>query len=165
MKKALNNYDIPTQKMRARIFVSFVSTLWFILSLSGCTSYPSERDAKKAFETHIKIKINEQVIDKKQIDDGVIEILSFRKVNAQSREESGVKIYVVEYEAEIKYPKGLNLKYKHCLDTSKFQGWECYSLLWRGLMVRDKGQNEKLRDEIVFEKTEKGWRDKLGNIY
>lgn len=142
-----------------------VSILWFILLLSGCTNYPSERDARNAFESHIKRNISDIVIDKKQINDGVIEILSFRKVNAQMREESGVKIYVLEYEAEIRYPKGINLKYKHCLDTSTFQGWDCYLMLMNGLKVRDKGQSEKLKDKIVFEKTEKGWRDKLGNIY
>lgn len=152
------------QKARVHIF-SFVSIIGFALLLSACTKYPSEGDGKNAFESYIKKVINEQVIDKKQKNGGEIEILGFKKVNAQKKEESGVKIYILEYESEIKYPKGLNLKYKRCLDTSRFQGWDCYLASLGGLKVRDKGQSEKLKGEIVFEKTEKGWRDKLGNIY
>lgn len=162
LKKA--NMKTTAQKSSVHIF-RFVSILLFILLLSACINYPSERDGKNAFESKIKRAINEQIIDKKQINDGTTEILSFKKVNAQRQEKSGVKLYILEYEAEIRYPKGLNLKYKRCLDTSQFQGWDCYLASMGGLKVRDKGQSEKLNGEIVFEKTEKGWRDELGNIY
>jgi len=127
-----------------------------LMIVSACAKNPSETDARKVFENTIRTRF----------DNTVIEIVSFKKVNAQTREDSGVKIYVVEYAAEMRYPNGLNANMKHCLDTSRFQGWDCYMFMLTDGRVRDKGQIEGVGGEIIFEKTEKGWRDtRFGNIY
>lgn len=102
----------------------------------GCTSsQPSEADARAIFEKRWA----------EQLQKGTAKILTFKKVNGQAAEFMGVKIYKLDYEAEIEYPQGLNL---HCKDT--FCGY--------AIEIKEVGEREIIRDSETFEKTEQGWR-------
>jgi hypothetical protein len=63
------------------------------LILSGCGGGTvSENSARTAYEKSTPV-----------IVDGKAKLISFRKINAQKSEAFGVKMYAVEYEAELKF--------------------------------------------------------------
>ena len=68
--------------------------LWVLYNSNIDASDPSEADARKVFENQRE----------ERLKDGLAEILTFKKVNAESQEILGVRLYIVEYEAEIRYP-------------------------------------------------------------
>ena len=122
----------------------------FAVLLTGCfgDSPPTESDARSVFENQLG----------KKFKDGTIKINSFKKINGLSREASGIKIYTLEYEAEIEYPNGLNTQ---CISKNgKFMGWDC----WR-VETAEVGKKIKKNDEISFTMTENGWKGPDKNIY
>lgn len=117
-----------------------------VISCSG--GVPSESDARDVFASRYREKI----------DQGLVQVDSFSKVNAQQGEMFGVKFYKVEYQATISWPKGLNTQ---CLGNNQdFKGWNCWMV-----ETRNVGQAENLTGELGFEKTEKGWKGENGNVY
>lgn len=134
--------------MKPQNIVCFHVVLIVAILITGCggTSVPTERDARVVFENQLG----------NAFKSGIVKVVSFRKVNGQSGEESGVKFYNLEYEAEIEYPNGLNA---HCSKT-KFTGWDCWMK-----EIRAKGEKEKQKEQMTFHKTEKGWKGPDDNIY
>lgn len=63
--------------------------------LYGCSTKPSVNDGEKAFE-------NKLIEDIKNEE---LEVTGFKKINAVSGEEAGIKFYIMEYEGEIRYLK------------------------------------------------------------
>ncbi|MBL4734330.1 MAG: hypothetical protein JKY18_03145 [Flavobacteriales bacterium] len=111
--------------------------LFGMLVFSSCSSLPSEGDAQLVFENRWR----------KKIDEGVLRINSFEKVNGQESEVSGVQIYEIEYQAEIEYLKDNKPDFlKKAVGTNK-------------------GNIKNPTGKIRFEKTEKGWKGQDGNIY
>jgi uncharacterized OB-fold protein len=55
---------------------------------------PSEADARKVFENL-----------RQESNSGVAEIVSFKQVSSETQEILGVKLYSVDYEAELRFPK------------------------------------------------------------
>lgn len=109
--------------------------------LIGCGfSTPSESDAKAVFEKKYE----------KEIKDGTVKVTKFKKVDGQSAEFAGVKLYQLKYEAEIEYPKGLHPECKNPSAGITPCGFY-YSF-------KEIGGKENLTGEINFEKTEKGWQ-------
>ena len=125
--------------------------LLIVLFKSVWIDYPTESEARIVFERQ----------HREQINGGFVEIVSFKKTNGQSSEMNGVKFYTIEYEADIKYPKGIN---SNCSRT-EFTGWDCWFAAIGGGQIRQKGEVEKRRDKITFERTEKGWKGPDGTIY
>ena len=82
------------------LYLSFF--LLIICSLNGCTSKPSEADARKAFE-NISVDLFKERGEKVEVGD--IRINSFKKVNAVSGERDGVKFYKIEYDVEVECSK------------------------------------------------------------
>jgi hypothetical protein len=123
--------------------------LLLALIVVGCSGgVPSESDARDVFASKYQ----------KNIDQGLVKIESFSKVNAQQGEMFGVKFYTVEYQASISWPKGLNTQ---CLgNNDNFKGWSCWMV-----DTRNVGQVETSTGELRFEKTEKGWKGKNGDVY
>ena len=116
----------------------------FAVLLSSCDlSNPSLSEARTVFE-----KPHE-----KEIKDGIKRISKFTKVDGQSAEMFGVKLYAFKYEAEIEYPKGAN---PECKNPVGFQP-SCISNKYR-----EPGEKEKFSGEIKFEKTENGWQPTRG---
>jgi hypothetical protein len=96
-----------------------ISSLLFACSLS----YPSEDDGRKAFSERNK---------------GILKVKSFRKTDGKSMEAMGVKMYEMNFEAEVE-----------CLT---------FALTMDGVTCYQKGQTQKVQNSIRFEKSEKGWR-------
>lgn len=113
--------------------------------LSACSGTPSESDGRAFFENHWK----------EAIQNGTVKVSSFKKVNGQSGEMMGIKFYRLAYEAKIEYPKGLNTR---CLESNP--PLECIVGV---VKVRSIGQKEVIKEEITFEKTEKGWKAEGGH--
>ena len=86
-----------------------------------------KRRARKVFE-------NEQ---KGALSHGA-EIVSFHQINGQTAEEHGIKMYGMEYEAEVKYPAS---------------------------PYRPAGETRKDKGVLRFEQTEKGWKAQDGEVY
>lgn len=115
--------------------VGFMILLFF--TACGFT-YPLESEAQLVLEKRYK----------NEIKDGTIKITKFRKIDGQSAELVGVKLYTLKYEAEIEYPKGLNPQCKDGRD------WGCGITL----SFYEIGGKETVKGEVIFQKTENGWQ-------
>jgi len=134
------------------VIVAMVAIVFvFVVYKSAFETYPSEAHARRFFDKQ----------NREQINGGVIEVLRFKKINGQSSEINGIRLYTIEYEAEVKYPKGIN---SNCGGPG-FAGWDCWFATLGGGQVKQKGEVEKVRDKITFERTEKGWKGPDGDIY
>ena len=139
------------------VAVIFAGTLllWVLYKSGTGADYPAAADARKVLEN----------LREKQLREASAEIVGFEKVGAESREVLGVLLYTVEYEAEIKYPKGLNLAFGHCIQPSTSSNPECQSFLSAGKIVRAKGETEKLHGQMIFKKADQGWQGEDGIFY
>ena len=113
--------------------------------LAGCSSKPSESDMKQKIEQQIQ-----------QNSNGLIKLIGFQKTNGKDMEFAGVKIYEMEWVANLEFTGD-------CLwDKSNFsaipppQGIDW--LLHMGKQKVQKGRRIDLSGKTTFEKTEKGWR-------
>jgi hypothetical protein len=97
-----------------------------LILISACSTDPSESDARKVFEDHWKDNIKNEEF----------KIISFKRGDAKIGEGFGMKIYIMKYEAEIKYLKG-----------------------------PQKGEIEKIKGEIIFRKAIGGDLGWMGEIY
>lgn len=134
--------------------ISYTSILIavFAMGLSACSEgIPTEGDARQVFE-------NMTNRGEKNLKTGDLELKSFKKMNAKEVDILGTKAHVIEFEAELSYPKGWNVQ---CLGEAGKQ-----NII--GCMMADShevGATEVTKGEVIFEKTEKGWRGPDDNIY
>lgn len=128
-----------------RFFQPIGIILLSIFLIVGCSSKPSESDAKQAFEQEIQENSN-----------GLIKLISFKKTNGiekqRSKLEGGGAFYTMEWIATIE---------STC---------DCYWWLWdfriqtdpdsgmRGVTYHHKGERVDVIGATDFEKTENGWR-------
>lgn len=122
----------------AQAFTYLLIYIALFALLSGCTGgTPSEADARQEFGKESKWSY--------EIKNGVVKVLSFKKVNGQAMEFMGVKFYEMDYEAQLEFlkntPQGVSGGPKKAGDRITVKG------------------------KIEFEKTEKGWRGKSGAVY
>lgn len=120
-----------------------------LLTACGGSSTPSESDGRAVFENRLK----------QTLQNGTVKLVRFNKVNGQMGEETGIKFYKLQYEAEVEYPNGLNINCKDHVAGKRFS-WDCYMK-----EVREKGERQVVKEEMIFEKTEKGWKAPDGHIY
>lgn len=157
-------------KPRAMLYlhscISF-SVLTTVLIFGGCSSAPSASDAEKVVENQIH-KQTQDLIKVGLIQQGLIKLVGFEKTNAQKADVMGIKVYTIEYQAEIEF-------LDDCWWGGPLEGMVFEAIpgepgpfnafLYMGKKRVRKGQREKVRGEIQFEKTEKGWRGPDGQIY
>jgi hypothetical protein len=110
-----------------------------LVVLAGCSRTPSVGAAREAFEDKWAGKIK----------GGAFEVRGFKRVDGESRDVFGVKLYTLQYEVEVKH--GRDVVYR---GTDR---------LLEGLADRfdrshSKGQIERVRGHVTFRRTEKGWR-------
>ena len=117
--------------------IAFGIILLGMFAFAACSSLPSESDAEQVFANKWK----------KKIDQGIVRINSFEKTNGQESEVSGVKIYEIEYQAELEYLK------------------DNKPALLKKAIGSNKGNIKNPSGTIRFEKTEKGWKGQDGNVY
>jgi hypothetical protein len=122
--------------------------------LVSCSSTPSSSDAQQIVQKQIE-----------KFSQGRIKLVSFQKTNGQEGNLMGVKIYNLEYKCEIEFLD--NCKWIPPFGTAKLpksQGfWDKFNddMLsgMDGRRPMKKGQKADITNQIVFEKTEKGWRE------
>jgi hypothetical protein len=139
-------------KLLSKIVLYFSMTI-LLAFLVGCSSTPSASDGKKVLADTIH-----------QQSKGLIKLVSFNKTNGQSAEVMGTKQYSMEYDAEIEF-------LEDCYWGGFLGGFEAIkpnpgafgeiANLMGGKRPAKKGQHEKIKGKIQFEKTEKGWRGQL----
>lgn len=139
-------------KTLSKIMLCLSITLLLVL-LVGCSSTPSASDGEKILVDTIQKQSN-----------GLIKLSSFKKTNGQSGEMMGVKLYSMEYDAEIEFQED-------CYWGGFLGGFEAIrpnpgalgevANRMGGRRPAKKGQHEKIKGKIQFEKTEKGWRGQL----
>ena len=114
--------------------------VWIGFGLLGCSeSLPSESDARQSYTVKYGRELN----------GGVFTLDSFKKINAQESEVFGVKMYTVEYEAQITYLKD-HSAYAALGGLGEYLG--------PTIGTGRQGEQKNLRGQIIFEKTENGWR-------
>jgi hypothetical protein len=104
----------------------------------SCSDTPSNADARAVFEKQWQ----------KEIDNGVVKVTKFEKLDGVAGELMGVKLYTMKYEAEITWPKGNDIGCGQGPNSNPY--YPC--------KVRDVGQKEKFNGRIEFQKTERGWQ-------
>ena len=133
------------------LYKSVMAILFFAVAAflsGGCSSTPSESDAKKILESKIAKESG-----------GLIKLVSFTKTNAILSEVQGVKVYTLEYEATIEFLEG-----RWWLFTQGFRVSRRESATFASARFRA-GERRSITGEMEFKKTERGWRGEDGRIY
>lgn len=133
----------------------FCISLFCIVLLFSCASKPNVDDGKKYVEKLIKKNAN-----------GLIELIQFKKTNAISGENNGIKFYNMKYQATIKFKDDCWYFYKYESDkfkakpfeSSKDNYWYSYQYKLSGAIKKNKGDTTTINGELKFLKTEKGWK-------
>lgn len=114
--------------MRKNRILSLIAISILLLSFSACSSLPSEANGRESLER------------RGSQEDGFyrFSVKSFRKTNGQEQEVSGVKLYKMEFVAEIKCERD----HSFSGDISLF----CH-----------KDEVSTRTGSVSFEKTEQGW--------
>lgn len=129
--------------------------LVLILAGTGLShAQPSERAGRQVFTA----------IQKDKLGGTPFEIRSFRKTNGSTAEVFGVRVYVMEYSASVRYPKGLR---PDCIRSGNaFAGWDCFhAQSQQGIRPQPAGSTETMTGELTFQKTERGWRGQDNVLY
>ena len=127
-----------------RFFQSIGIILLSISLIVGCSSKPSETEARQPIEQ--KIQKNSK---------GLIKLISFKKTNAIASEINGVKLYEMEWIANIE------LTCDCYWLPEQFQAYTDTDVPLLSMVVFKKGQKGErfnVAGKTLFEKTENGWR-------
>jgi len=68
----------------------------------GSASVPSETDGRKVFENRVRVIANENGMQR-QLPEGVLRPVAFKKINGQLRDAGGVKKYRMDSESRVEY--------------------------------------------------------------
>lgn len=123
--------------------------------LAGCSGAPSESDARRYIEERIQSQSN-----------GLISLVGFKKTNAIDREVLGQKLHVVEFELEIEFKQDLTWKgpgpfgWEGRFDAQPGHpsGMAIMMMISQGFVQANRGERKQIAGQLVYEKTEKGWR-------
>lgn len=121
------------------------------LCLTGCggDGKPSESKARTAFEGSLK---------------GPVRLLDFRKIDAQEGEMFGVKVYSVEFEAKVEItenaviePDGTIVAWKNVprIESMRFAFGQKVA----------QGTQHSFKGQLIFQRTERGWKGPDGKVY
>lgn len=111
----------------------------------GASDTPPESMAKEYVE--------HTVIGAKKLR-GAASIEAFKKTDGWKQTTNGVEQYLLEFEMEAVFSKGLM---PECLDKARFNN-KCFDAQLDGLVPRPVGARERWKGKVLFQKTEKGWR-------
>jgi len=139
----------------------FAAALLAVLVLSGCGGPPSSSDGRKQLEIRIQSESN-----------GLIQLVSFDKTNGMEMEMGGMKVYKMEYTAEIECLENCSWggggmfgawdghfrAIKGSVDTSGLNGLMAIASGTQGMTKANKGQRTKVKGDFAFMKTEQGWK-------
>lgn len=127
--------------MRASLRPDAAKPIWLAaaaaLVLGGCSSAPTEGEARRAYEAQLAQKVRTLPFT----------VTSFSKTNGQETDILGMKMYRFFYTAEVVFPDGYN---ERCLifTDPKYCG---------GVPIPPGSVTQTFSGEIDFQKTERGW--------
>jgi hypothetical protein len=114
----------------------------------------------------------------KEHGNGLIKLVRFTKTNGQAGEMMGVKVYEMDYEAEIEFLGDCqwgrkNVGFNDRVVTwakpddrrQRRDFWSKWAEAWEGGKPAKKGERAVVTGKLFFERTEKGWRGRDGQIY
>ena len=116
--------------------------LIFSLFLSSCSNDPSETDGRKLSENKFG---------------SLAKIISFKETNAQEANYGGLKLYIMEYSAEIEYLHDATVNTWPGGEFSIRKGLERYRF---ATTQKQRGTKETREGSLYFEQTKNGWREK-----
>lgn len=116
-------------------------------TLAGCfSSNPSESDGKDAVLQ----------VYKKYLDSGDVVVESVNKTDGMAMEQGGVKMYAMNVDITLKFPKGIDCKIdwhkNNDIDVSK-----CHALGAHSDSIAP-GTSKLSSHKLTFMKSEKGWQ-------
>jgi hypothetical protein len=117
-------------------------------TLAGCfSSNPSESDGKDAVLQ----------VYKKYIDSGDVVVESVNKTDGMAMEQGGVKMYAMNVDITLKFPKGIDCK----IDWHKNKDIDNAKCMALGAALSDPiapGASKMSSHKLTFMKSEKGWQ-------
>jgi hypothetical protein len=136
----------------ARTLAAGSLALVTLAGISGCSSKPSEADARNAVEHQIQ-----------QNSRGLIKLAGFQKTNGKDMELAGVKIYEMEWTATLEFLGDCYWDSRSLAAVPKNDGRVGLDALLSlperfGKQPATRGQRTDLNGTTSFERTEKGWR-------
>jgi hypothetical protein len=131
-------------KRRTLITILLLTTL--LAGCKGSGSVPSESDGRKVFENRVRVIANENGM-MRQLPEGIVRPISFKKTNGQLKDDGGVKRYRLDYEGVVEYLVDV--------PSSPFNSFR----------KRNKGDRVTISRSMNFEMTERGWLGEDGQIY
>lgn len=127
-----------------RILPVFLIVVLILTFLAGCSSSPSASEGRDILEGVIQSNSN-----------GLIKLVEFEKTNGQESEFMGVKAYAMEFQATIEFTA--DCYWNDAFQTSTGRQ-PMFSLMTR---TGNAQTPQTILGEILFEKTEQGWRGEL----
>lgn len=112
----------------------------------GSGSVPTEADGRRVFENRVRVIANENGMIR-QLPEGVVRPVGFKKTNGQLKDDGGVKRYRLDYEGTVEYLVEI--------PSSPFNSFRKHA----------KGDQVTIKRSMEFEMTERGWRGEDGQIY
>lgn len=128
------------------LLITCVGTLLTILTIACSSSFPSESDGRKVLES---------IAAKGDFRGPLYSVKSFTKTNATDSER-----YQLEFEADVECKRVNEVP---VAAPGSFQGSLILSEF--DVVCSQVGEVKKLKGTLAFEKTEKGWRGRDGQIY
>ena len=116
---------------------------------------PSEANAKATFENLLK----------RQYGGSPFTIVTFAKTNGVERELFGQKIYELSYKAVIELPNGANHECKVDKNFNFDNFHKSNMCAVNNRQYWPPGQKLNYNENILFEKTERGWKGSDGALY
>jgi hypothetical protein len=121
--------------------------------LAGCSSTPSASEGREVLEKQIENQSK-----------GVIKLLTFRKTDGQEGELMGVRLYAMDFQADIEFNQD-------CYWGGPFGGFEVMTgepgpfnaFMFMGKRKARAGERFTISGKLQFQKTEKGWKGKLAS--
>lgn len=150
----VNTMNIGIQNKMS--WMTFLLVAGFCALITGCSSKPSEGDGNQA----VKNQIN-------QDSQGRIKLVGFHKTNGQMADINAVKVYNLEFDAEIEFTSDckwitggdMDLGFRTLPSADKTTGPFAQFIAGEveaGVKVRQ-GQRVRVSGVIQFEKKENGW--------
>lgn len=128
--------------------ITYSFAIFFTLLFIGCSSKPSEDDAMKVVQNLIQTHAG-----------NFIELVSFKKTNAQDITFGGMQLYKVMYTAQLRFlRKGMMLRISQDQPYEFYgvNGYDYYNSFDK--FVGDAGSVATINSFIIFSKTENGWQ-------
>lgn len=141
--------------MHLRAITHLLLLISLLLGFSSCSGKPSTSEAREIIEKQIESQASSK-----------IKLVSLKKTNGVEQEVFGQKIYSLEYAVEIEFLDDCMWIYSMDGGYDGFNtapipaktGGGLFDALLRNGTEHKKGERVKANGQVLFQKTENGWR-------